>query len=41
MELLIFVLALVALNFVVWYFGQDSRPRIENDRGRQTSHRAL
>jgi hypothetical protein len=41
MELLIFVLALVALNIVIWYFGCDSRPRIENDRGRQNSHRAI
>jgi len=41
MELLIFVLALVALNIVVWYFGADSRPRIENDRGRQSGRRAI
>jgi hypothetical protein len=41
MELLIFVLTLVALNIVVWYFGADSRPCIENDHGQQGSHRAI
>ncbi len=41
MELLIIVLALVALNMMVWYFGVDSRPRIENDHGQQASHRAI
>jgi hypothetical protein len=41
MELLIIVLALVALDMLVWRFGADSRPRIENDHGRQGSHRAI
>ena len=41
MELLIIVLALVALEIVVWRFGADSRPHIENDRGRQSSRRTI
>ncbi len=45
MELLIVVLVSVvvalALDAIVWRFGKDSRPAIENDRGQQCSHRTI
>lgn len=45
MELLIVVLMSIivtlALDAIVWRFGKDSRPAIENDWGQQSGHRTI
>lgn len=35
MALLIFVLALAALDLLIWQLGKDSRPLIEDDHGQR------